>query len=307
MVRYEVFFTLRPGSLFSPNAVGAKTFRSGDATLSISGEELSVIFEQLQDDDRSATEHAHRFADRLCDAFAAASGQYAYWEQNDYKKWVGDRELIGSELPITGWVTSYKTSRVAGDLDKAGAALGLDNEILAKFCAYLRHGVFLWQQGWRTEGLDLRSFNSQLLATEIILNFNKAVTTIVGDRANWRERGQIAGRQRALGLQQGAISHIKELRNLRNDADVAHHSLDPARLERLQAKRQFALNTAKEVIEIFVSHLKCGGDLSPWAVTHGPSAGKRVRRICGMLRSVAVGLGKGVLRKVWRVSRRRRF
>jgi hypothetical protein len=265
MVRYEVFFILRPASFFSLGAIGVKTFSAGDGALIITGDRLSVIFEQPQDDDKSATERAHRLADQLCDLFAAASGQYAYWEQNDYRKWICDRELYGSQLPMSFWITNHEPSSVASDLDKSGAALGFENGVLLKSCAYLRHGVFLWQQGWRTEGLDLRSLNAQLLTTEIILNFNKEVSTVVGDKTIPGESRQMAARRHALGLQQPTLDRIERLRELRNDADVAHHSLEPAKLTALQAERKFALDTAREVIEIFMSHLKRGGDLSPWA------------------------------------------
>jgi hypothetical protein len=111
-----------------------------------------------------------------------------------------------------------------------------------------------------TRNLDPRSPSAQLLYADILLNFHKSVTTILGDK---RVEKSDAVKKRYTALKIAEIpfleSDIRELARLRKQSGVAHHSLDPTAAKKARNGVDQAKQTARKVLWRYVGYRRDGG------------------------------------------------
>jgi hypothetical protein len=86
-----------------------------------------------------------------------------------------------------------------------------------------------------------------------LLHYKKAVSIIVGDPAIDHDH---QSRYRRFGISDGLFPKTRQLRDLRNEADVAYHALDWDALERARANIQFAKTTASAIVKAYAKYLQ---------------------------------------------------
>ena len=148
-------------------------------------------------------------------------------------------------------VTVYDLDGMRTAIRHAGRALPIDDERLERALDYYDHALFLIGRGVAHHG-GVISRHYDFTVAAIFLNLWKSVTVIIGDPT---ER-DYQSRYRTIGLDyQFFKTKIDRLKNLRDTYDVAHHHLDPDRIEEVKAQFGEAAQIAQEVISRYRNKL----------------------------------------------------
>ncbi len=150
-----------------------------------------------------------------------------------------------SKIVPGGSMTFYNTAKFASDIEDSQTDLEKGEERLERALEYYEHAIFLYEN--RARIAPFKSQHFQLLISGIFLTLWKAVTAIVGDPgkdADYRRR------YRALGFPDEFFKDkIEKIRDLRNDYDVAHYTLDAQRLEQIESNFGECQQSAAAVIQ----------------------------------------------------------
>jgi hypothetical protein len=150
-----------------------------------------------------------------------------------------------SKVLELGNMTFYNTAKFAEDIQDAQLDLGKNDERLERALEYYEHAVFLYEN--RMAIAPLQSQHFRLLISGIFLSLWKAVTAIIGDPSIDKDYQR---RYRQLGFDdQFFKDKIEKIRELRNDYDVAHYTLDAERLKDTEAKFGECQQSAAEIIK----------------------------------------------------------
>lgn len=148
-----------------------------------------------------------------------------------------------------GQCTFYNLEKLKDDLYAAMTLGHLIDERLHKAQAYFSHALIL--EKLRIDMINEEEYHNKLLASEMLLNFNKSVTTIVGERyeSDYEER------YKQFNINTDLWNDIQKLRQLRNDKDIAHYSPSWDKLEIALENLSFAKETAQKVLIKYVDWL----------------------------------------------------
>lgn len=146
--------------------------------------------------------------------------------------------------------TFYNLDELGGQIDKALESIPvLGDERLKKALEYYYHALLLRNA---LEGIDPRTGHSELVGSEAVLNFHKAVSAVIGDQAAGDKDYQ--ARMNRLNLPQSTNDGIKKLKEWRDSHDVAHYSLDWSSLAAIDPGAAGA--TARDVIKAYTDLLR---------------------------------------------------
>jgi hypothetical protein len=147
-------------------------------------------------------------------------------------------------------VTMFNTEQLVGHIATAAASSQLDDPRLCKSLMYREHAAFLFETRLRV-GFFTPHFS--FLLTSAYLNMWKAITTILGDPSIDRD---YQSRFRNLGLPKGYWDeYVKPLKKIRDDVDVAHHSLETDTIQIVEGAFGAAGQVCKTVLKAYVVHL----------------------------------------------------
>jgi hypothetical protein len=151
------------------------------------------------------------------------------------------------EFMRLGRWTHYNLGRLAEDIASATGFVGCDDDRLVSAIDYYQQALFLFGEARARASPFLRQ--STMVVSAAFLNVWKAITTIVGDPSADRDH---QSRYRKYGLTDEFYrDKIKRVQQLRDDYDVAHHSLDLTRLETVEQEFGEAASVALEVIRSY--------------------------------------------------------
>ncbi len=151
-------------------------------------------------------------------------------------------------------VTTYDLPGLVSNIKEAESYASFVDQRLQRALEYYEHAQLLYERRGSIADMTSRHF-TRLVAT-VLLNHWKAVSTVVGDPSVDRD---YQSRYRQLGFdRQFFKNRIEVLRNLRNKYDVAHYSLAPDDLARVEAEVGQAQQTAIEVIKKYREGLNIG-------------------------------------------------
>jgi hypothetical protein len=159
----------------------------------------------------------------------------------------------------SGPVCWYNLTQVRGALASVGREIGRTDAKLDRARAYAYHAEYLAashrlpQRDDTSPLLDpTRAFQVYYTLTEMILNYYKSISTIIGER----KRGD---RQESLWRKYGVSRELWErteaVRRARNSMDVAHYTTEPTQFDALWKTAGLARDTATEIIDAYVEWL----------------------------------------------------
>jgi hypothetical protein len=165
----------------------------------------------------------------------------------------------------------YDLLMVRHDLAAGERVVKLDDPLMNKALVYYEHGLHLYEtleaaehgvQGIQ-DHVDFLSTHHALALADCSLNWWKAVTTVTGDPAVKAEKPLYRSRYKLIGLSEEFFSsRIKPLRNLRNDADIAHYRLERRGLEKIHALIRTVKETTELVLRAYRDYLNRGSSFS---------------------------------------------
>jgi hypothetical protein len=203
-----------------------------------------LFVEVSADSDAEALELARVQADRFVQ-FLGASGRH--WmaaiprlvESSDH----GDTPV--NEAFTLSSVTTFDLAALQSRIEEAALAMATTDVRLDRAVAYFQHAMWLFQQ--RASLGDPFDSNSVMLMSSVVLNLWKAATSIIGD-PNAGDR-DYQRRYRELGFDDTFFNdRIEPLRRLRNDADVAHYSLNVSLVHKVLQNFGQAVQTVGAII-----------------------------------------------------------
>ena len=146
--------------------------------------------------------------------------------------------------------TVFNTEQLVVHMATAASATHLDDRRLSKALMYREHAAFLFEARTRV-GFFTHHFS--FLLTSAYLNMWKAITTILGDPSIDRD---YQSRFRTFALPDGYWDdHVKPLKQVRDDVDVAHYSLEPDTITRVEESFGSAGQVCKVVLNAYIAHL----------------------------------------------------
>lgn len=156
--------------------------------------------------------------------------------------------------PIIGLgnFTTYNLDKLRQDIQEAEASYHLQDSRLDRALQYFDHALFISEK--RKQIADVLSRHYRYLIASVFLNLWKAVSTIVGDPNN--DKKDYQSRYKKFGFDYDFFKlKIEYLRELRNNYDVAHYSLDENRLNEIDANIGKAQNITSEVLSQYRKYL----------------------------------------------------
>ena len=142
-------------------------------------------------------------------------------------------------------VVAYNLEQLASEIQKAARLSSFEDEKLTKAMEYYEQALLLFQN--RSQLADVLSRHHALLIAAAFLNLWKAVSVIVGDPNVDKD---YQSRYRTLGFDYEYFRQkIEKVRELRNDYDVAHYSLDSGDIERVEANFGEATQITRDVLQ----------------------------------------------------------
>ncbi|MGG4392676.1 hypothetical protein ABEU97_31645 [Priestia megaterium] len=161
----------------------------------------------------------------------------------------GDQRCPIEKRISFGQFTVYNLENLKEDLYAAMTLGHLIDERLHKAQAYFSHALIL--EKLRIDMINEEEYHNKLLASEMLLNFNKSVTTIVGER----HEKDYEERYKQFKISTDLWGDVQKLRQLRNDKDIAHYSPSWDKLEIALENLSFAKETAQKVLIKYVDWL----------------------------------------------------
>jgi hypothetical protein len=188
----------------------------------------------------AASEEIDRFLRRL----TLNQGRAFSWKLLVLEDETGQIYPLSQRVEL-GAMTFYNTAKFAEAIEDAQTDLGKSDERLERALEYYEHAVFLYEN--RLTIAPLQSQHFRLLISGIFLNLWKAVTAIIGDPSVDKDYQR---RYRQLGFDDQFFKEkIETIRELRNDFDVAHYTLDAERLKDTEAKFGECQQSAAEIVK----------------------------------------------------------
>jgi hypothetical protein len=162
----------------------------------------------------------------------------------------------GSSYPLPRFqellsVVSYNLTQLTDRLRESATLCTLSDERLDRALSYYEHSIFLFAN--RARIADPLSRHHQHLIASVFLSLWKSLSVIVGDPARRGDRYQ--KRYRDLGFPPEFKKKMDRLKELRDDYDVAHYSLDASRLQQVEASYSEAQKIVAEALGRYRDHL----------------------------------------------------
>jgi len=149
-------------------------------------------------------------------------------------------------------ITSYDIQRLSDDLDATAHDVTITDERFDRAADYYQHALYLFERSSLIAD-PITTHHAQLISS-IFLNLWKAVSVIVGDPSRRGDRYQ--SRYRAFGIAAELKTRVDRLKELRDDFDVAHYSLDESRREQIAEIFGEASRAAAEVLRAYLEFLR---------------------------------------------------
>lgn len=162
----------------------------------------------------------------------------------------GNQKCLLEKRVDFGKFTFYDLDKLKNDFYSAMTLGHLIDERLHKAQAYFSHALILEQL--KINMINEEEYHNKLLASEMLLNFNKSVTTIVGERSE----SDYGERYKQFNISSSLWRDVQQLRRLRNDKDIAHYSPSWDKLQIALDNLSFAKETAQQVLMKYVEWLK---------------------------------------------------
>lgn len=193
---------------------------------------------------------AKRHAARFCMTLTMKSGTYFRAAVRGGSNRDTQSGLQPNPRLALGLVGFYDLSRMRDAVTKLRGVLRAEDAKLDRALAYFYHGAFLSRSLDRIE--DELSFHAYYTLTEVILNFYKAMSVIVGDPSCGDKHQSV---YKTRGVPDELWARTERVRRSRNDKDVAHYRAIPEQFENVRAAACEARKVAAEVIEAYASWL----------------------------------------------------
>lgn len=139
--------------------------------------------------------------------------------------------------------TFYDTGTLSKDAARASRAL--TNQTMEKAAAYFSHALFLMETPL-PQGHP--SFHDYHIRSQVVLNFYKAISTIIGEPGIDRDA---QSRYQQFRIPAELWREAEEVRELRNNFDIAHYTPDWKPMEELMAAQHKAQGVAHRVILLY--------------------------------------------------------
>jgi hypothetical protein len=153
-------------------------------------------------------------------------------------------------MPIADF-RGYNLDELRQELRLVQQYVDLDDDPLSRALTYFEHALWLFER-LNPDEIGSQRHRAQL-ASSIFLNLWKAVTAVVGDPSRDRD---YQSRYRRFGLDYDFFKDgISKIKRMRDDLDVAHHSLDTTAVAHAQAAMGEALDVARQVIVQYRQYL----------------------------------------------------
>lgn len=202
------------------------------------------------DSPNEAYELATKTLDRLLRHLSLSNGilfsfQPLIFESEDSKLYPVPKYLQLTRL------TMYNLESLTSQIQEAARLSALEDEKLLKAIEYFEQALLLFQH--RDKIADVLSRHHALLIAAAFLNLWKAVSVIVGDP---NVDSDYQSRYRTLGFDYDFFQNkIEKVRELRNNYDVAHYSLDPQDIKQVEENFGAAQKIAMDVLQQYRSRL----------------------------------------------------
>jgi hypothetical protein len=199
-------------------------------------------------DSGTAFRAAASLADRFLQHFTISDGQLFTFSSLILES--EDRRLHPiPRLIELGTFTAYNLDTLKAHLEEAATYLEIEDKKLILAIDYLQQALALFLNS-RAIADPLYRQHSMLISSAF-LNMWKAISTIVGDPSI---DSDYQSRYKALGLDHDFFqTKIEKVRNLRNQYDVAHYSLDISDIDAVEHAFGEATNVALETIRRYRS------------------------------------------------------
>lgn len=162
----------------------------------------------------------------------------------------GGRVPLPRRLEL-GKFTTYDLASLRRDIEEAGSYVEFDDLTLVLAIDYYQQAQLLFSQRGLLADPFLRQ-HSMLISTAF-LNLWKAISTIVGDPS---VDSDYQSRYKNFEFDYDFFAQkIEKVRDLRNNYDVAHYSLDPTHLERVEESFGEAAVIANQVLRGYRQYL----------------------------------------------------
>lgn len=290
-MRFRVLFELHPASVFGVPEEGVTVLPAGpgqyvgDAFHSRTGirvgygvlsqyrsdsEQLSLEFERddfaveitdnyawvstTQQSALLALSHARSVVSALLERLALTAGRN-FTARARLIETYGDADAdqeVPAPLELVR-VTMYDIESLRTNVIAAVGLLTVADDRLHRALDYLRHAMWLFDQ--RAGITDPGDRNGELLVSASFLNMWKSVTSVVGDPSVRRDGFQ--RRYRDFGIEPEYFeTKVLRLKELRDDYDIAHYTLDTRALDQVEAEYGEARSIALEVLRRYVQWLQ---------------------------------------------------
>lgn len=158
------------------------------------------------------------------------------------------------QLPLKislGTMRFYSTSALTSAASELETLLNVDDPLLDRANAYFYHATFLMD--FLNRSNDPNSFHTYYTFTEAILNFYKAISVIIGD-PSCGDKHQ--SQYKKYGIDRELWINSEEIRQARNNMDVAHYKAIPEQFQEVAVVCDKARRVAGRVIEAYLVWLK---------------------------------------------------
>src|SRR2546425_602592 len=153
-----------------------------------------------------------------------------------------------------GVYAPYDLNMIRRDIAAAERVARARDPVMTKALVHYEHGLNLYEtyqsaetgsQGIK-DHVDFLTTHYALTLADCFLSWYKAITAVLGDPVTSEGKKRYQQKYKDIGLSDEFFaSRIEALRRLRNDADVAHYSLERRGLDKIRN----VLKTAKETTE----------------------------------------------------------
>ncbi len=202
--------------------------------------------------DRTAIEMARNLTEAILLRWAVYSGGTRFTART-----VQMTDAEGKVYPISRTmvllsIRSYDLSSLKGNLVDAVKGASLQDERLVRALAYFDRFLLLQEMASNSSYLDPFAREAGYLASEMMLNLYKSITSILGDPTI---DSDYQSRFKMIGLKDGFWEdRVKPIKRIRDDLDVAHYTIKDATQE-LRQKISEASQTCQEVIKAYMAWL----------------------------------------------------
>jgi hypothetical protein len=199
-------------------------------------------------DDAQALQRGVELVSRFCSFLSFNCGSYCSAEL--LQATTERRRLLLPKAVQLLALRTYNLSGLSSQIADATAAANVpSNPVLDKAVAYFYHALLMSEQ----QITNPLSTHSKLMISEVILNYYKAVSTIIGDPS---VDNDYQSRYKRFGIPKPLWDDAERLRKLRNEHDIAHYRPDLGALENIQQHRGFASATAQAIIKAYIRWLE---------------------------------------------------